>query len=53
MALCGLMGNPALSALFLAKMSEHLSCTSLNEMPRFAGPNQQDAREVRSAPTEG
>jgi DHA3 family macrolide efflux protein-like MFS transporter len=52
-ALRGLMGNPALSALFLAKMSERLNRTSLNELPRFAGPDQQDALELRSEPAEG
>ena len=51
-ALRSLMGNPALSALFLAKMSERLRRTSLNELPRFAGPDQQDARELRSVPAE-
>jgi CRP-like cAMP-binding protein len=52
-AMRGLMGNPALSALFLAKMSERLRRTSLNELPRFAGPDQQDALELRSEPAEG
>jgi MFS family permease len=51
-ALRSLMGNPALSALFLAKMSERLSRTSLNELPRFAGPDQQDARDLRTIPAE-
>jgi CRP-like cAMP-binding protein len=48
-----LMGNPALSALFLAKMTERLGRTSLNELPRFAGVDQQDARELRTLPVEG
>ena len=52
-AMRGLMGNPALSALFLAKMTERLGRTSLNELPRFAGVNQQDALELRTAPVEG
>jgi MFS family permease len=51
-ALRSLMGNPALSALFLAKMSERLGRTSINELPRFAGVDQQDMRELRSAPVE-
>lgn len=51
-ALRGLMGNPALSTLFLAKMTERLSRTSLNELPRFAGPDQQDALELRTATVE-
>jgi len=44
-----LMGNPALGAIFLAKMTERLSRTSINELPRFAGVNQQDARDLRTA----
>jgi len=52
-AMRSLMGNPALSALFLAKMTERLGRTSLNELPRFAGVDQQDARELRTAPAEG
>ena len=52
-AMRGLMGNPALSALFLAKMTERLGRTSINELPRFAGVNQQDARDLRTAPLEG
>ncbi|MGA2489057.1 MAG: MFS transporter [Anaerolineales bacterium] len=47
-----LMGNPALSALFLAKMTERLSRTSVNELPRFAGVDQQDARDLRTVPVE-
>ena len=42
-AMRSLMGNPALSALFLAKMTERLGRTSINELPRFAGVDQQDA----------
>jgi MFS family permease len=52
-ALRSLMGNPALSALFLAKMTERLGRTSINELPRFAGVDQQDARDLRSMPAEG
>jgi MFS family permease len=51
-ALRSLMGNPALSALFLAKMTERLSRTSINELPRFAGFDQQDARNLRTIPAE-
>lgn len=47
-----LMGNPALSALFLAKMSERLGRTTINELPRFAGVDQQDVRDLRTAPVE-
>jgi CRP-like cAMP-binding protein len=49
-ALRSLMGNPALSALFLAKMTERLGRTSINELPRFAGVDQQDARDLRTLP---
>jgi CRP-like cAMP-binding protein/sugar phosphate permease len=52
-ALRGLMANPALSSLFLAKMTERLGRTSINELPRFAGVDQQDARELRTIPAEG
>jgi MFS family permease len=48
-ALRSLMGNPALSALFLAKMTERLSRTTINELPRFAGVDQKDARDLRTA----
>jgi DHA3 family macrolide efflux protein-like MFS transporter len=48
-----LMGNPALSALFLAKISERLGRTTINELPRFAGVDQQDVRDLRTAPLEG
>jgi MFS family permease len=51
-ALRNLMGNPTLSALFLAKMTERLNRTSINELPRFAGVDQQDVRELRTAPVE-
>jgi CRP-like cAMP-binding protein len=48
-----LMGNPALGKLFLLKMNERLNRTSINELPRFAGIDQQDAHDLRSAPEEG
>ncbi len=51
-AMRSLMGNPALGSLFLAKMTERLSRTSLNELPRFAGVDQQDARELRTLTAE-
>ena len=47
-----LMGNPVLSALFLSKINERLGRTSLSELPRFAGVDQQDARDLRSVPAE-
>lgn len=52
-ALRSLMGNPALSALFLAKMTERLNRTSLNELPRFAGVDQRDVKDLRTTPAEG
>ncbi|MGA2505696.1 MAG: MFS transporter [Anaerolineales bacterium] len=47
-----LMSNPALSALFLAKMSERLGRTTINELPRFAGVDQQAVRDLRTVPVE-
>ena len=52
-AMRALMGNPALSQLILSRMRECLARTSINELPRFAGFDQQDLRELRSAPAEG
>ena len=49
-ALRGLMANPVISSLFLAKMSERLGRTSINELPRFAGIDQQDAHDLRTVP---
>jgi hypothetical protein len=46
----GLMANPDISALFLGKMAERLSRTNINELPRFAGVDQQDALELRTVP---
>ena len=43
----GLMGNPALSQLFLAKMTERLARTSITDLPRFAGVDQQALKELR------
>ncbi len=47
-----LMSNPALSQLILTRMSERLARTSINELPRFAGLDQQALRELRTAPVE-
>jgi MFS family permease len=44
----GLMVNPLISQLFLSKMTERLARTSINELPRFAGPDQKELRELRS-----
>jgi MFS family permease len=49
-AMRSLMGNPSLSALFLAKMTERLGRTTINELPRFAGVDQQDVRALRTNP---
>jgi CRP-like cAMP-binding protein/sugar phosphate permease len=51
-ALRALMGNPALSQLFLTRMSERLARTSINDLPRFAGLDQQALRALRTAPVE-
>jgi CRP-like cAMP-binding protein len=51
-ALRNLMNNPALSRLFLAKMSERLNRTTLNELPRFSGYDQQVMLDLRTAPVE-
>src|SRR5574341_635354 len=52
-ALRDLMSNPVLGALFLAKMTERLNRFSINELPRFAGYDQQVMRDLRTAPAEG
>jgi CRP-like cAMP-binding protein len=43
----GLMGNPALSQLFLSKMTERLARTNITDLPRFAGVDQQALKELR------
>lgn len=45
-----LMSHQALSSIFLAKMGERLSRTSIKETPRFIGIDQKDALELRTAP---
>ncbi len=47
-ALRALMAQPALSQLILSKMSERLARTSLSDLPRFAGVDQQAMRELRT-----
>jgi hypothetical protein len=42
-----LMTQPAFSRMVLAKMSERLARTSLHDLPRFAGVDPQDLRELR------
>jgi MFS family permease len=51
-ALRQLMGNPALSALFLSTMTERLNRTSLRELPRFVALDQQDAIALRTETAE-
>ncbi len=46
-ALRSLMANPALSQLVLGKMTERLARTSLSDMPRFAGMDQEALKELR------
>ena len=48
----GLMSNPALGSIFLAKMTERLNRSSINELPRFAGYDQQVLRDLRTSPAE-
>jgi len=50
-ALRNLMSNPEISSIFLAKMTERLSRTNLNELPRFSNINHRDAQDLRTAPT--
>lgn len=52
-ALRSFMSNPALGAIFLTKMTERLNRSSINELPRFAGYDQQVMRDLRTAPAEG
>lgn len=48
-----LMNNPALREIFQEKMKERLARTSINDLPRFAGIDQQDALELRSTAASG
>ncbi len=49
----GLMSDPALSQLFLAKMTERLARTNITDLPRFAGVDQQALKELRLEAAEG
>jgi CRP-like cAMP-binding protein len=51
-ALRNLMGNPLLSQLFLTRLTERLNRTSLTDLPRFAGVDQQDMKELRTEPVD-
>jgi len=48
-AMRDLMGHPALKRLFITKMKERLGRTGVNELPRFVGVDQQDARDLRTS----
>jgi CRP-like cAMP-binding protein len=52
-ALRGLMAHPALSQLFLAKMSERLSRTHTSDLPRLAGLDQGALRDLRTPEPQG
>jgi CRP-like cAMP-binding protein len=51
-ALRGLMPDPALRQVILARMAERLNRTSVSDLPRFAGYDQRTLRELRTAPSE-
>ncbi len=44
-----LMSNPALSSLLLSTMTERLGRTTIQELPRFAGVDQQAVRDLRTS----
>jgi len=46
------MANPVVSKLFLDKMTERLARTSIQELPRFAGVDQRDLRDLRTEGSE-
>jgi DHA3 family macrolide efflux protein-like MFS transporter len=46
-SLRGMMDNPAVSQLFLTTMSERLTTVQITDLPRFAGYDQQELRELR------
>jgi CRP-like cAMP-binding protein/predicted MFS family arabinose efflux permease len=48
-ALRGLMRHPELSQLFLSKMTERLMTTNVSDLPRLAGYDQQDLRDLRTS----
>ena len=51
-ALRNLMSNPAVGSIFLNKMTERLNRSSINELPRFAGFDQQVMRDLRTVSAE-
>ncbi|HEX9018749.1 MAG TPA: MFS transporter [Anaerolineaceae bacterium] len=46
-----MMAQPAFGQTVLARMTERLARTSIHELPRMAGVNPQDARELREEPS--
>jgi hypothetical protein len=42
------MVNPAVSQLLLTKMTERLNRVKISDLPRFAGVDQQDMKELRT-----
>ena len=47
-----LMSNPAVGSIFLNKMTERLNRSSINELPRFTGFDQQVMRDLRTVSAE-
>ncbi len=47
-----MMTEPAFSQMVLKRMSERLARTSIRDLPRLAGVNPEDARELRAAPAD-
>jgi MFS transporter, DHA3 family, macrolide efflux protein len=47
-ALRSLMSSPEISNIFLSKMTERLSRTNLNDLPRFSSIDQRDAQDLRA-----
>jgi DHA3 family macrolide efflux protein-like MFS transporter len=45
-----LMAQPAFSQMVLSRMSERLARTSLHDLPRMTGVDQEDARQLRQEP---
>jgi CRP-like cAMP-binding protein len=51
-SLRGLMGNPEIGPLILSTMTERLSHTTVTDLPRIAGYDQREVRELRKAEPE-
>jgi CRP-like cAMP-binding protein len=47
-SLRSLMNNPTVSQLFLTTMSERLTRAKITDLPRFAGLDQQELKELRT-----